>query len=136
MSEKIKYCGSCHCGAVKFEILAPEHLKVIDCNCSVCRKKQNRHFILPAENFKLLTGQDCLTTYTFNTNTAQHKFCSKCGVQSFYYPRSNPDGVAVMPHCLDSPNPKSVSVENFDGNNWEASMGMGIDIQNRSLPSK
>lgn len=117
MSEKIKYYGSCHCKAVKFEVLAPADLKVIDCNCSVCRKKQNRHFIIAAGDFKLLKGEDSLTTYTFNTNTAQHKFCSICGVQSFYYPRSNPDGVAVMPHCLDSPRPLSVILETFDGNN-------------------
>lgn len=133
MSEKVKYCGGCHCGAVKFELLAPAHLKVIDCNCSVCRKKQNRHFIISSRDFNLLTGQDFLTTYTFNTNTAQHKFCKKCGVQSFYHPRSNPDGVAVMPHCLDSPRPISVTVENFDGNNWETSMEMGTDIPYRSL---
>ncbi len=81
MSDKIKYTGSCHCGAVKFEILAPAKLKVIDCNCSVCKKKQNRHFILPAVDFTLLKGHDSLTTYTFNTNQAQHKFCKKCGVQ-------------------------------------------------------
>lgn len=122
MSGKIKYFGSCHCGAVKFSVLAPAHLKVIDCNCSVCRKKQNRHVILSAQDFTLLQGKDSLTTYTFNTNTAQHKFCSKCGVQSFYHPRSNPDDVAVMPHCIDYPQPLSVTVENFDGTNWETSM--------------
>lgn len=33
-----------------------------------------------------------MTTYTFNTHMAKHTFCKTCGVQSFYTPRSNPDG--------------------------------------------
>ena len=40
----------------------------------------------------LLQGADCLTTYAFNTRKAKHTFCRECGVQSFYQPRSNPDG--------------------------------------------
>ena len=31
---------------------------------------------------------------------SRHRFCSVCGVQSFYRPRSNPDGVGVVPHCI------------------------------------
>lgn len=122
MSEKIKYSGSCHCGTVKFEALAPSHLKVIACNCSVCKKKQGRYVVVKAEDFTLLNGQDFLTTYTFNTHTAKHKFCAKCGVQSFYYPRSDPDGISVNFYCIDSPQPLSVTVENFDGTNWETSI--------------
>lgn len=128
MTEKVKYRGSCHCGEIQFELLAFPHLRVIDCNCTVCTKKQNRHFIIPAVDFILLKGHDILSTYTFNTNQAQHKFCSKCGVQSFYHPRSNPDAVAIMPHCLDYPQPLSITVENFDGSNWEEAMQAKDDI--------
>ena len=54
--------------------------------------KQNHHFIIPKSNFKLIKGEECLVTYTFNTHKAKHMFCSVCGVQSFYIPRSNQDG--------------------------------------------
>ena len=54
--------------------------------------KQNHHFIVPESRFTLLKGADKITTYTFNTHIAKHTFCSLCGVQSFYSPRSNPDG--------------------------------------------
>jgi hypothetical protein len=54
--------------------------------------KQNHHFIVPGHKFRILTGEDKLTTYRFNTRVAKHTFCSVCGVQSFYTPRSNPDG--------------------------------------------
>ena len=63
-------------------------------SCSICEMKQNHHFIVPKEKFMLLEGGNDgqLTTYSFNTHKAKHTFCSKCGVQSFYTPRSNLDG--------------------------------------------
>ncbi|TNN82712.1 Centromere protein V [Liparis tanakae] len=67
-------------------------------------------------------GSDNLTTYTFNTQVAKHTFCQTCGVQSFYTPRSNPDGYGVAPHCLDPGTVRSVTVEPFGGEKWEESM--------------
>lgn len=31
-----KYEGGCHCGAVRFEVEAPERLTALDCNCPLC----------------------------------------------------------------------------------------------------
>lgn len=118
----VKHNGGCHCGAVRFEVMAPEELTAYNCNCSICKKKQNIHFIVPHSKFKLLQGEDVLTTYTFNTGQAKHKFCRICGVQSFYQPRSNPNGFGVMPHCLDPESVKKLTVIQFDGGNWEKSM--------------
>ncbi len=114
----MKYKGSCHCGAVQFEVEAPEKIKCGDCNCSICAKSGFLHLIVPMSKFKLLQGEDNLTTYTFNTGVAQHKFCKTCGIKSFYIPRSNPDGVDVNVYCLD-PQPVEISIEPFDGQNWE-----------------
>ena len=61
----------------------------------MCIMKKNVHTIIPARRFHLLKGADNLTVYQFGTMTAVHKFCRICGVQSFYHPRSNPDGIAV-----------------------------------------
>nr|XP_044600321.1 centromere protein V isoform X2 [Equus asinus] len=97
----VKHTGGCHCGAVRFEVWASADLHIFDCNCSICKKKQNRHFIVPASRFKLLKGAESITTYTFNTHKAQHTFCKRCGVQSFYTPRSNPGGFAA-PVCSSS----------------------------------
>jgi hypothetical protein len=49
---------------------------------------------------------------------AKHRFCKVCGVKPFYTPRSNPDGVTVNAHCLDTA-PESMTVTGFDGQNWE-----------------
>ena len=117
------HTGGCHCGAVRFEVDAPELLEASDCSCSMCRRCGHLHLILPATAFRLLQGADALTEYTFNTGTARHLFCAKCGVKSFYVPRSHPDGYSVNVRCLDGVDLARVRVRPFDGKNWEASVG-------------
>jgi hypothetical protein len=112
--------GGCHCGAVRFEVDAPEDVVVQECNCSLCTKSGYLHLIVPASRFRLLSGRDQLTTYTFGTGTAKHLFCKVCGIKSFYIPRSNPDGFSVNLRCLDQGTVRQVTVEPFDGRNWEA----------------
>jgi len=122
-NDLVEHTGGCHCGNVKYRVKAPSHnLIVYDCNCSICKKKQNKHFIVPKANFTLLgESQSYLTTYKFNTNQAEHMFCRVCGVQSFYRPRSNPDGFGIMPHCIDSNTIVSTINMFWDGQNWEKS---------------
>jgi hypothetical protein len=112
------YRGGCHCGAVRFEVEAPERIMAQECNCSICAKAGFLHLIVPRSRFRLLAGEENLTTYTFNTGVAQHRFCRTCGIKAFYIPRSNPDGVDVNVRCFDSV-PLELSVEPFDGRNWE-----------------
>ncbi|XP_063098547.1 centromere protein V [Cavia porcellus] len=128
----VKHTGGCHCGAVRFEVWASADLHIFDCNCSICKKKQNKHFIVPASRFKLLKGAESITTYTFNTHKAQHTFCKKCGVQSFYTPRSNPGGFGIAPHCLDEGTVRSVVTEEFNGSDWEKAMKEHKTIKNMS----
>jgi hypothetical protein len=113
------HTGGCHCGRVRFEVLAPANIEVDECNCSVCSKHGYLHLIVPAERFKLLCGADALSTYTFNTRVAKHFFCSTCGVKSFYIPRSHPDGVSVNARCIDSGSIDSMTLRPFDGRDWE-----------------
>jgi hypothetical protein len=111
--------GSCHCGAVSFEVTAPEIIMASQCNCSICKSCGFLHLIVEKDKFKLLSGEDMITTYTFNTKTAKHTFCSKCGIKSFYTPRTHPDGVSVNVNCLDLSTVKEIKIEQFDGGNWE-----------------
>ena len=110
--------GGCHCGAIRFQVLV-DHQRVQDCNCSICRKKGFLHLIVPPQNFTLITGQDFLTTYTFNTKTAKHTFCRICGIHSFYYPRSHPGWIDVNIRCFDRDVVSQFDIESFDGVNWE-----------------
>jgi hypothetical protein len=117
----VTHTGGCHCGRVRFEAQAPAKIEVADCNCSVCSKLGYLHLIVPAERFKLTSGRDALSTYTFNTGVAKHHFCSVCGVKSFYVPRSHPDGISVNARCLDAGTVESMTVSPFNGRDWETS---------------
>lgn len=110
--------GECHCGAVVFEVEAPERVECAECNCSICAKSGNLHLIVSKSRFKLLRGDSELTTYTFNTGVAKHLFCKTCGIKPFYVPRSNPDGYSVNVRCLEPP-PREIVIKKFDGQNWE-----------------
>ena len=112
------YTGSCHCGAVQFEVEAPAEVVCQECNCSICSKSGYLHLIVPRSKFRLLKGEEFLTTYTFDSGEAKHKFCKACGIKSFYIPRSNPDGFDVNVRCLE-PQPRHIEIEFFDGRNWE-----------------
>ena len=112
------YRGGCHCGAVRFEVEAPERILVQDCNCSLCAMTGFLHLIVPKSKFRLVKGWENITTYTFNTGIAKHTFCRTCGIKSFYVPRSNPDGIDVNVRCLDEP-PGEMTIEPFDGRDWE-----------------
>ena len=123
MSDLVTHTGSCHCGAVRYEVDAPADLDVSECNCSICSRSAYLHLIVPRSRFRLLSGEDQLSTYTFDTHEAKHLFCKTCGIKSFYIPRSHPDGVSVNVRCLDPATIKSIQVEFFDGKNWEQNIG-------------
>jgi hypothetical protein len=111
--------GGCHCGRVRFEVAAPAELTASECNCSICAKSGYLHLIVPRSRFRLLRGSEFLTTYTFNTGTAKHLFCSVCGVKSFYVPRSHPDGYSVNVRCLDAVTLEHIEIKPFNGLEWE-----------------
>jgi hypothetical protein len=112
--EMATYRGSCHCGAVTFEVrttLAPARR----CNCSLCRRKGAVMASAEPQDFKLLGGEDQLTLYQFNTRTAKHYFCKVCGIYTFHRPRTNPNVYRVNVGCLEGVDPLALQVETFDG---------------------
>lgn len=119
MSLKITHTGGCHCGAVRFQFQAPARVRVQRCNCSMCAMTGFEHLIVPGRDFRLRSGEELLTTYSFNTGVARHRFCSVCGIKSFYVPRSNPDGFSISLRCVAPGTIEHVDYEDFDGQNWE-----------------
>ena len=115
----VTHSGGCHCGRVRFEVIAPRRLNVSQWNCSICSKAGYLHLVVPADRFKLLSGRDVLKTYSFNTHTAKHLFRSVCGVKSFYVPRSHPDGFSVNARCIDSETIEELTVTPFNGRERE-----------------
>lgn len=120
IDETVELNGGCHCRAVRFVVTAPRVFTALDCNCSICRMSGFLHLIVPRTRFKLTSGAETMLTYTFGSRIAQHRFCANCGVKSFYVPRSNPDGIDVNARCLDLHQAYDMTIEPFDGADWEA----------------
>jgi hypothetical protein len=124
--------GGCHCGMVRFGVLAPDVIEAKECNCSICRRTGYLHLIVEKERFRLLSGEDKITTYRFNTGTAKHHFCSLCGIKSFYVPRSKPDGFSVNVRCLDDGQVTVTRITLFDGQHWEEQMAALANAESRA----
>ena len=128
---KVELSFSCHCGFMKCKTKqkslkpvssdSPLELTVLDCNCSMCRRKGFLHHIVSEKNFQSPNELSQLHSYSFQTHVAKHYFCPVCGICTFYKPRSNPDGWSVNFRCIDDESVKLVKhvVELFDGQNWE-----------------
>ncbi|MDX3894156.1 GFA family protein [Pusillimonas sp.] len=109
--------GSCHCGAVRFEVDAQPPWQAISCNCSHCRRKGFLLSFFPAEQFTLLRGEEALSSYRFNTHKIEHRFCRHCGTQPFAE-GANPDGSAVRAvnlRCVPSIDLDALALQRFDG---------------------
>lgn len=112
--------GGCHCGAVRFRVRAPLG-SVLDCNCSICRKRGYLHWIVERDQFELLCGAGSLATYRFGTGKARHHFCTTCGITPYYIARSHPDKIDVNARCVDDIDVDALERIPFDGQNWEQS---------------
>ena len=99
------YAGSCHCGAVKFEVdtaITP----AARCNCSLCKRKGALMTpLFEAGALRILAGREDLTLYQFNTQVAKHYFCCHCGIYPFHQTRKDPGLWRVNIGCLDGVDP-------------------------------
>jgi hypothetical protein len=103
------YRGSCHCGAVTFEIDS-DFPELTTCDCSICRRKNALMVRVHESRFRLLSGKHALTEYRFHTMTARHFFCSRCGIYPFHRKRVTPDFFGVNVFCLEGFDPAGIGV--------------------------
>ncbi len=96
--------GQCHCGAVRFEAMLSDGFNSIRrCTCSYCRMRGA--VVVTAGTNKIIEGEDALTSYRFNTGSAQHFFCSHCGIYTHHQRRSDQSQYGVNVACLDGMSP-------------------------------
>lgn len=57
------------------------------------------------DGLTIAAGADKLATYRFNTQTAEHHFCSVCGIYTHHKRRSNPNELGVNVACLEGVSP-------------------------------
>ena len=109
------YVGTCHCGAVEFEIQCDLETP-IRCNCSLCIRRGAVMHYVESENFRLVRGEQALVPYEFGPKTGTHYFCGKCGVFPFFHSRWQGESTyGVNTGCLQGVNPYELSAELIDG---------------------
>lgn len=113
----MKYNGSCHCGAVKFEFESDAISSGIKCNCSICRRKGAvmTPFSLSSEDLKISIEEDALATYEFASGVAKHHFCRFCGIYPFHQTLRQPGFYRVNLGCIDGLEATSIAFDVFDG---------------------
>ena len=110
----MKYNGSCHCISIKFQIESNLE-KIVQCNCSICIRRNAKMIMIPKENFLLLEGSENLSLYQFNTDIAKHFFCKKCGIYTHHNRKSDPNGMGVNLGCIEDLDSMEFDAIQFDG---------------------
>ncbi len=111
-----QHTGGCHCGQVRYTVTLDLE-RVTECNCSICQKTGTVLGFVPADEFRLDSGADMLTDYTFNKHIIHHAFCKTCGIRSFARGKK-PDGtpmVAINVRCLDGIDAHDVPTNKYNG---------------------
>ncbi|ENB4187975.1 GFA family protein [Stenotrophomonas maltophilia] len=115
----MEYQGSCHCGRIAFTVQAGAPISdVIDCNCSMCRRRGSLLWFAPREAFQLSTDPADVATYRFNKAHIDHHHCRECGIAPYSEavdPRSGMPMVAVNVRCVPAVDLATLAVTSYDG---------------------
>lgn len=114
--------AACHCGAIRFTVRLSAGLdSARRCSCSYCRMRGAVAVSAPLDGITFLEGEDRLSRYSFNTGTAKHYFCPKCGIYTHHQRRSDPTQYGVNLACLKGHSPFDLAeVPVLDGVNHPA----------------
>ncbi|MDR3436227.1 GFA family protein [Telmatospirillum sp.] len=109
--------GACHCGTVRFHVRLTNGLHTARrCTCSYCRMRGAVAVSADVGGLTIVAGEEALCVYQFNTRSAKHYFCSKCGIYTHHQRRSNPNQYGVNVACLTGLSPFDFDeVPVFDG---------------------
>ena len=108
--------GSCHCGAVQFNVQLTDELNTARrCTCSMCSRRGAVAVSAELKDIEFILGQETLSVYSFGTGVAKHYFCSTCGIYTHHQRRSNPTQFGINLACLDGHTPFIESVPVLDG---------------------
>jgi hypothetical protein len=119
--------GSCHCGAIRYEVAIDLSEGVTQCNCSICTKVNALGRSVKPDAFRLLSGEEHLSAYEWGSKVARRYFCKHCGVHCFargHLAELGGDFVSICINTLDGVEFRELKVGHWDGrhNNWAAGM--------------
>ena len=94
----MKHKGSCHCKNIEFEVETNLE-KIVQCNCSICIRRNAKMIMIPKENFTLTKGESDLVLYQFNSHNR----------------KSDPNGMGVNLGCIEELDATEYDPIAFDG---------------------
>lgn len=111
--------GSCHCGAVRFQLRSAHPYPYQRCYCSICRKTQGGggYAINLSGDYATLkvAGRRALKVYRARVknpedrkatlSTGQRHFCGRCGSALWLYDPTWPELVHPFASAIDTPLP-------------------------------
>lgn len=110
--------GSCHCGAVRFEVDGPIR-DALACHCTQCRKVSGHYWAaasVPVSNWRVTESRGL--RWFRSSPVAQRGFCADCGATLFWLPEADAvfdwgtpaeHSVSFSPGALDVPPPVRVA---------------------------
>ena len=111
--------GSCHCGAVRFSLVAHSPVPFMHCHCSICRKTAGSggfavNLGADARTLKV-EGQEHLEIYRAlmddgQPSTGHRHFCKHCGTALWLYDPTWPELVHPHAGAIDTPLPAPPSL--------------------------
>ena len=126
MNNTPKHTGTCHCGAVRFEVhfdLATG--RASRCNCTICKKLGATGGLVKPTAFELLAGEQHLSEYQCGAKISTRFFCKRCGVYCFgkgHLEMLGGDFVSVNLNAVDDVDLDEDTIVYWDGrhDNWQA----------------
>lgn len=115
------YNGSCHCGAVRFAFNSPKIEAGLRCNCSICLRKGAAMtvFAIDPEQMAIDAEPGALGEYRFNTEVAQHYFCTRCGIYTFHKTRKKPGWYRANLGCIEGLDALQLPIDVVDNRDWK-----------------
>ncbi|GLX79082.1 aldehyde-activating protein [Thalassotalea insulae] len=95
--------GSCQCGNVRYQLLAPPSL-VVACHCRECQKLSTSAFsitaMVKADTVKFEGEMQDWRRSADSGNTSAAKFCPTCGNRIYHVNPEQPDDIKLKPSNL------------------------------------
>lgn len=111
------YRGSCHCGAVRFEVDLDLSAGTTRCNCTYCSKSGWWGCLVEPSAFRVMQGADSMQNLG-KTPAADRGHCKQCGIAPFGHgnvPQIGGEYYSVNLRCLDDVDLSGTPVRYLDG---------------------
>ena len=105
--------GSCHCGAVTFEVTRPPEWRNA-CNCSLCRRLGTLWGYFHPEEVTVLGDTD---SYSWGDGNLAFHRCKRCGCTTHYQSlvAEYRDRMAVNTRLMEPADMAGIRLRHFDG---------------------